>query len=155
MEKGVVDACEYADAWGDGGQGFFDVSDYVYLTQNPMGALMAYFVNRDKWEELPADLKEAVTWASINARQRNIAHLMMYNLQTWREIEEKGLVDVRLLPEDVAKHMYTAAKSFYEKERVEDQTLDRILKSMEAFEAKYADLEPIMATQAFNLWGEY
>lgn len=155
MEKGVIDACEYADAWGDGGQGFFEVSDYVYLTKNPMGALMSFMVNGDKWAELSPELQEAVTSASIDARQWGVAHLMMYNLQTWRDIEEKGLVDVRLLPDEVSQHMADAAKSYYEKARVEDELLDRILISMEKFEAKYADLEPLAASQAFNLWGKY
>jgi len=155
MEKGVVDACEYADAWGDANAGFLDVSDYLYLTQNPMGALMSFMVNNDKWNELTPELQDEVTSACIDARQLFLANLIRYNMETWKEAEDKGQVEVLLLPDAVAAHMNAAAKSYFAKARTNDAIMDRILTAMEAYEAKYQKYEPIMAANVFNVSGKY
>jgi TRAP-type mannitol/chloroaromatic compound transport system substrate-binding protein len=150
LERGVIDAAEYSDFWADSAMGFADVSKYVYFTRYPMGGHLYLFINQDKWKQLPSDLKEAVESASRDAAEYNITHAVMRNLIAWEKSAEKGL-KIEMLPNDVEKHMDTAAKAYYKEQCAKDPLFNKVLTSMEKFSKKYNYFETIAAESILSV----
>lgn len=79
LERGVLDAVEFSDAWNDRFLGFHEVVDYVNgpALQAPSG-VWELIINKNAYDELPVDLKaivdtaaEAITLRSWTAGYHN------------------------------------------------------------------------------------
>ncbi len=66
LERGIIDAAEWSDPSADMSAGFMDVRKFYHMpgTHQPTG-IMDLLVNKKKWDELPADLKAIVEYASM------------------------------------------------------------------------------------------
>jgi TRAP-type mannitol/chloroaromatic compound transport system substrate-binding protein len=66
MQRGVIDAGEFSDPSSDMAMGFQDVRKFYHMpgTHQPTG-MMEFLINTKKWDELPADLKAIVEYASM------------------------------------------------------------------------------------------
>ncbi len=150
LEKGVIDAAEYSDFWADSAMGFADVAKYIYFTRFPMGGHLYMFVNQDKWNKLPKDLKEVVESASRDASAYNITQEVLNNLPAWKKAKEKGL-KVSTLPDKVEAYMDASAKAYYKEQCAKDPVFNKILTSMEGFNKEYAEFEPIAAASVLRV----
>ena len=64
LERGVIDAAEFCAPYTDYPAGLYDVCDYIYFGKIHQPHLATEtFINRDKWNELPDDLKALVKLA--------------------------------------------------------------------------------------------
>jgi len=149
LEKGVIDGAEYSDFWADSAMGLADVSKYIYFTKFPMGGHLYLFINIDKWNKLPSDLKEVVESASLDAAAYNITQEVLNNLPAWKKAKEKGL-KISMLPDKVEEHLDAAAKAYYKEQRAKDPVFNKILTSIEEFNAKYDEFEPIAASSVLR-----
>ncbi len=68
MERGVIDAMEYANLSSTHPLGFNDVTKYLYMHPNKSTSPMnLWAVSLDKWNVLPEDVQESIERASRDA----------------------------------------------------------------------------------------
>lgn len=110
LQMGALDGVLIVTAVIDSNK-FYEVVPYGLLPQFSWGATHSTFINPDKWNELPDDLKLLVEltfkdWRSWNARYYN----PRYNYVTVEEVEKMGIEMITLSSADVDK----AKKAAYE-----------------------------------------
>lgn len=150
LDKGVIDGTEICDVWTDSGLGLLDVTKYIYFTRYPMGGVGYLLINLDKWKQLPPDLKEVVESASRDTADLCLTRLIGNNFLAWEKAKGKGKI-LSILREDVDKHMDAGAKAYYADRRAKDPLFDKVLTSMETFNKKYTEFEPIAASSLLTI----
>lgn len=138
MERGVIDAMEYASLNCTFNLGFLDVTKYLYMhpykSTSPMNM---WAVNLDRWNELPEDLKEAVERASRDAYLRSLTWGMEQDFLTMKKAVEEKKCQILTLPEKVARAVDEASADYYYEKAKEHPDLARILKSWADFKSQY------------------
>ncbi|UNC92934.1 TRAP transporter substrate-binding protein DctP [Candidatus Contubernalis alkaliaceticus] len=150
MERGVIDGCEFSDAYSDGGIGFFDVSNYLYYTERAIGGHLDFAVNGAIWDALPQDLKDAVDRASRDVADYALTRSTINNINIWKEAEAQGL-EIRMLPKDVEDYMHEKNLEFYAEWSAKDPLVKKILDSMMEFGEEHAHFEQIAARGVFQI----
>jgi len=137
MQRGTIDAFEYAGLSTNWSMHFNEIADYVIIS--PVRAPSdphVWFVNKDSWEALPDDLKELVqnVIARWTQEQQNFeSHNDMDAIKSFRDAG----CDVYNLPKEVADALSQEAEAFYtEKAAEESPIFGEILESMNAYGKK-------------------
>jgi len=119
MERGVIDACEFANFFGDVDLGFADVAKYVYF--NPYSSapcdLMLFF-NKDVWAKVPDDLKKQIKEAAFESMKWSLAECLFLDFLAMRKAEAQG-AKVAIIPMDVGEFIHNKAMEFYAKKSKE------------------------------------
>jgi len=120
MKSGVVDAFEFAMPANDWPLGFQEICEYVEIpgihTTNVMQNIV---INRDRWNELPDDIKTIV----MNACKQSTGQ--SYIVSEWEDslaiekFKEYG-TEIVVLSEEFQKEVAYAAYAYYDKEAAED-----------------------------------
>lgn len=150
MERGVIDACEFSDAYSDAGIGFLDVADYLYYTRRAIGGHLDFAVNKASWDALPPDLQEAVERASRDVADYALTRSTLNNLRIWKEAQDMGK-EIRLLPLEVEEYMHQSNLEFYEEWGQREPMVQVVLDSMHDFAEQYEHLEQIAARGVFHV----
>ena len=92
LERGVVDAAEYAIPALDKDFGFHDVAKYYHFPgiHQPCSTCDV-MINKNKWDELPEDLQEIVLIASEVSVLRNWTECERKNIEALNYFEEVGV----------------------------------------------------------------
>lgn len=138
MERGVIDATEFANFFGDIPLGYADTAKYIYFnpySSQPCDLFMIF--NKDVWAEIPDDLKAQIEEGAFEAMKWSLAECMFLDFLAFREAEVVHGAKVGIIPEEVGKYIHDCAVEFYELKRAEDPEWDKYLKMWEDFEAKY------------------
>jgi len=137
MQRGTIEAFEYAGLSTNWSMHFNEIADYVIIS--PVRAPSdphVWFVNKDSWEALPDDLKVLVqnVLARYTQEQQNFeSHNDMDAIQSFRDAG----CDVYNLPKEVADALSREAVEFYtEKAAEESPIFGEILDSMNAYGKK-------------------
>ena len=64
LERGTIDAVEWADPANDEKLGFHEIAPFYYTEWHEPGAELHLFINKDKFEALPEDLKVIIVIAA-------------------------------------------------------------------------------------------
>ena len=119
MERGVIDACEFANFFGDVDLGFADVAKYVYF--NPYSSapcdLMLFF-NKDVWAKIPDDLKKQIKEAAFESMKWSLAECLFLDFLAMRKAEAQGAT-VAVIPMDVGEFIHNKAMEYYAKKTEE------------------------------------
>jgi len=131
LERGIIDACEYSSPAINLPMGFHEITKYVIEPGVHQPSCQCdIFINRDRWNELPDDLKAIV---EICAKETQLwsyhwmENLNMEALQTMGEKVEYVMMDDETLIE-FAKTSHTYLEQLKEK----NPDVKRILDSQEA-----------------------
>lgn len=137
MERGVIDAFEYSTPGVDYTAGFHELGAYVHGPgiHAPMCAA-DLLVNKDKWNELPDDLKAIVTHAAEATTLRTLAFLDYGDIGAIDELKAYGTEFVSL-PEDVQREVVRIANDYYDMKAAEDPFFAEVLKSQRDFAKRY------------------
>jgi TRAP-type mannitol/chloroaromatic compound transport system substrate-binding protein len=138
LEKGAIDATEYALPVVDKQLGFHRVAPYNYYPGWHQPATAAHLtVNLDRWNALGAStqaLLEAVCTAGVT---RNLARSEGLQGPVMRDFAAAG-VKVETLPEDVLRELERITGNVLAEEAAADANFAAILRSQQTFRADYA-----------------
>jgi len=133
MERGVIDAFEYATAISAWNHGFHEVIDYLYLSLSraPTDST-GFYVQKASWDELSPDLQKIVEAAAGVERSRYYAWLVNENATYLKKIEDYG-VQVLPLPKAIEEAFVEEAKKFYDEKMEGNPFYAKVLESQRAF----------------------
>ncbi|HDK25797.1 MAG TPA: hypothetical protein ENG48_01740, partial [Candidatus Atribacteria bacterium] len=137
MQRGTIEAFEYAGLSTDWSMHFNEIAKYVIIS--PVRAPSdphVWFVNKDSWEALPDDLKVLVqnVIARWTQEQQNFeSHNDMDAIQNFRDAG----CEVYNLPKEVEDALSREAVAFYKEKAAEESPIfAEILESMNAYGKK-------------------
>jgi TRAP-type mannitol/chloroaromatic compound transport system substrate-binding protein len=134
MERGVIDACEFANFFGDVDLGFADVAKYIYF--NPYSSSpcnLVFFVNKDVWDKVPDDLKAQIKEAAFESMKWSLAECLFLDFLAMRKAEKVHKAKVAIIPMEVGKFIHEKAMEFYAKKMKEDPELAKYMHYHDVF----------------------
>ncbi|RLA83257.1 MAG: hypothetical protein DRG40_07000 [Deltaproteobacteria bacterium] len=145
MERGVIDACEFANLFGDVDLGFADVAKYIYLT--PLRAVpcdLTMMWNPKVWEKLPDDVKKKIEEACFEAMKWSLAECLFRDFQAMKTAEEKCGAKVLPLPKEVDAYILKKADEMYHERAKKDKDLAGYVEALDKFMAAYGKYIPLV-----------
>jgi TRAP-type mannitol/chloroaromatic compound transport system substrate-binding protein len=133
LEKGTIDATEWVGPYDDEKLGFYKVAPhYYYPGWWEGGAMLHVFMNKAKWEELPATYKAVVKAAAEAANGNMMSNYDHANPAAIRSLVAKG-AQLRPFPADVMNASFEAAQSTYAELVGSNPKFKKIYESLAAF----------------------
>jgi TRAP-type mannitol/chloroaromatic compound transport system substrate-binding protein len=133
LEKGTIDATEWVGPYDDEKLGFYKVAPYYYYPGWwEGGAMLHVFMNKAKWEELPAAYKGAVKAAAEAANANMMSNYDHANPAAIRSLVAKG-AQLRPFPNDVMTASFEAAQSTYAELVGSNPKFKKVYESLAAF----------------------
>ena len=138
MQRGTIDAFEYSTLASNWNMHFNEVADYVYLSPSRAPSdPQVFFVNKDAWNKLPADLKAIVQNVIGNYTQLQHEFLVAESIKALESFKKAGNKVVQV-PKDIEDAVIAEADKFYsEKSKSEKPIFGEIYESMKAFGVAY------------------
>jgi len=142
MQRGTIDAFEYSTLASNWNMHFNEVAEYVYLS--PIRAPsdpQVFFVNKDAWNKLPADLKAIVQNVVSNYTQLQHEFLIAESIKAVESFKKAGNKVVKV-PKVIEDAVAAEADKFYtEKSKSEKPIFGEIYESMKAYGIAYAAMQ--------------
>jgi len=137
MKSGVVDAFEFAMPANDWPLGYQEVCKYMEIPGiHTTNVMQNVCINRDRWEELPDDIKTIV----MNTLRQSTGE--SYIMSEWEDslaiekFKEYG-TEIVILSEEFQKEIAYAAYAYYDKEAAEDPFFAKGLESQRYVHSVY------------------
>jgi TRAP-type mannitol/chloroaromatic compound transport system substrate-binding protein len=129
LERGSIDAAELSGPYDDENAGFHRVAKfYYYPGWQEVSAGTCIYVNKAKWDDLPAHYKSIVLAAAADGEREMISDYDLGNIEALRRLAAAG-VQFRRFPAEVLDALYKAAEAY----------LDEVSKNNAEFAAIYKD----------------
>ena len=107
LKTGTIDATEWVSPYNDLAFGLHKAAKYYYYPGwHEPGTTLECFVNKDKYEELPEDLKSILLGASKMANIDMLCDIISKNNEALEVLKNKHQVDIRSYPEEVLNELY-------------------------------------------------
>jgi len=159
LEKGVIDAAEFASLYTTQYTGMTQVTKYAYW--HPYKSTSSFwlgFFNADVWNEFPDDVKAAMEAAHKDNHLWSLSQGYIWELEALKNAVEKDGCQMLYMPPDVIKEVDTVARDHFHEKAAEDDTVKVVLDSWDVFKADYGPyakwLDVIDMTSWFGLWEE-
>jgi TRAP-type mannitol/chloroaromatic compound transport system substrate-binding protein len=136
MERGVIDAAEFANFFGDIPMGFADAAKYVYF--NPYSSSpsnLMFFVNAKEWDKVPQDLQKLIKEAAFESMKWSLSESLFLDFLTMPKAEKTG-AKIQSIPLEVGQYIHEQAIKFYKEKAKEDPELAQYMKYYEDFMEK-------------------
>jgi TRAP-type mannitol/chloroaromatic compound transport system substrate-binding protein len=137
LETGVLDGTEFSLPTVDEQLGFFQVADYLYLPgwHQPTTNQFLY-VNLDVWEGLSDQTRAAIETTCMAGTMYALARAEALQGAVLQRFEERG-TNIRTYSDEQIAAFYEATQRVFTRLRADDEMFDRVLASMEAFQAEH------------------
>jgi TRAP-type mannitol/chloroaromatic compound transport system substrate-binding protein len=138
MQRGTIDAFEYSTLASNWNMHFNEVAKYVYLSPSRAAAdPQVFFVNKDAFNKLPADLQLIVKSVVSDYTMRQHEYLIAESIKAMESFKKAGN-QVLQVPKVIEDAVAVAADKFYtEKSASEKPIFAEIYNSMKAFGVSY------------------
>ncbi|MDH3746968.1 MAG: TRAP transporter substrate-binding protein DctP [Gammaproteobacteria bacterium] len=149
LQTGAIDATEWVGPYNDVAFGLHKAAKYYYYPgwQEP-GPTLEFYVNRDAWESLPADL-QAIVDVSCQAINMDMnAEYMHGNANALQQLVDDPNIELRAFPEEVLEHLEDIANEVIAELVDRDPASAKIYASFDAFRQK-SKLNQRISEQAF------
>lgn len=135
LQTGALDAGEFIGPWTDSALGFYQVAkNYYWPGVGEPASAEECGVNADVYNELPEDLKQAVSFACQSLYNPVWTEYTTRHAESLKTLVEEHGVQVRRLPDDVITAMGNAAAEVIDELRQdEDELVKRITESFLAY----------------------
>jgi TRAP-type mannitol/chloroaromatic compound transport system substrate-binding protein len=155
MERGVLDAFEFSTPSIDYSTGFHELGAYLHGPGiHAPESCFELLVNKNGWNELPADLKAICTNAAEAMTARIWAFNDYHDAIAMEDLADYGTKFV-YLPEDLQKEIVAVANAKYDEIAAEDEFFAKVLESQREFAIKYRALKNfIQPDPNLMTWGE-
>jgi len=155
MERGVLDAFEFSTPSIDYSTGFHELGAYLHGPGiHAPESCFELLINKDRWNELPRDLKAICTRAAEANTARIWAFNDYYDAVAMEDLAAYGTKFV-YLPEDLQEEIVGIANAKYEEIAAEDEFFAKVLESQREFAIKYRALKDfIQPDPDLMTWGK-
>ncbi len=110
LERGVLDALEWAGPYHDMKLGFYRAAKYYYYPGwHEPGSVIELIINSKAWNSLPKDLQAIVTAASTEANVRALAEFDSRNGEALEVLVDKYRVKLIKFPDEVLRGLHGLA----------------------------------------------
>ncbi len=139
MQRGTIDAFEYSTIATNWDMHFNEVAPYMYLSPSRAPSdPQVFFVNKEAFEALPADLQEIVQAQIAKWTQAQHEYLVYKSVAAIEEFKQAG-VEIFKVSSEIEDALYQAADEFYaEKSAKESPIFGEIYNSMKTYGEAYA-----------------
>jgi len=139
MERGVIDALEFSTPAIDRSMAFWEVADYLHYPgiHSPGVLGGAFFVNQDRWNELPEDLKYIVTAAAEYTCRKGYATDKYSSGEAIEYYKSQGVEMVRL-PDDLMAQILGKCDDMWAGYAAQDAFFSEVWESQKAFVDRWA-----------------
>lgn len=105
LERGVIDATEWLGPYHDRLMGFHQIAKYYYYPGwHEPGTVLEFFINKDKFAQLPPDLQAIVRTAAFAVNHWCLSEMETRNAQALAEMAEEGL-EIRAFSEEIMNQL--------------------------------------------------
>ena len=133
IEKGTIDAVEFAIPVGDEKTNLQRVAKYYYtLGFWDYTNQLSIFVNGDAWKKIPEGHRQAMHSAAARMQAYGMAYADAENMPALQRIIAAG-VQVRTMPQDIMRRGYDVTMEFYAEECARNPTFKKIYDHYMAF----------------------
>lgn len=155
LERGVIDAAEWAGPYDDEKLGFHQIAKhYYYPGWWEPGPGLSFYINQDAWADLPSDYQSALETAAAEANVDMVASYDAKNPPALQRLVDEQDVDLRPFPEDVMRRAHEATMDILAGEAAADPAYRAIYDSYNAWRVAsnrwLQTAENTYATFAFN-----
>ncbi|MCR8547393.1 TRAP transporter substrate-binding protein [Salipiger sp. P9] len=134
LEQGVISAAEYFGPKADMILGLPDVrKTYMMPSYLQIGLVQNFFVSKERWDELPEDLKAIVTYAVMAESADFYWRGLNENSKALKQMEEEMGVTVAETPREVMEAQLKAWTAVLDRYAAEDAFFASVLASQKEF----------------------
>ena len=141
LERGVVDAAEFATPTDNFNLGFHEVAPYLIVPgSHQPTSVFSFMVNQEKWDELPEDLKAIVRIVTERMWGKAWAYAAsqdMETMQKFKQLENEGKLTIIEFDAESQKKMKQLAEEYYAELAASDPLFKRVWESQLAFQERY------------------
>ncbi|WP_417543156.1 TRAP transporter substrate-binding protein [Marinobacter sp.] len=135
LERGRIDATEFANPLVDINMGFDEIAKYYYFPGwHQSASWMSLIINKDIWNEYDELAQKQITLACKATLQRSMAVVTAENMKALNKLKDKG-VDVRRLPEPVIQDLKNAWGEVRQQEIKDNPLFAKAYKSLMSYQA--------------------
>jgi len=144
LERGAIDATEWVGPYDDEILGFNKVAQYYYAPGwHEPGPTLGTYVNLDVYNDLPADIQNAIQTASKAANLQMLADYDAKNGAALQRIMDAGGVELRTFPTEVLSALEGFANELYEESAASSEMFGKIWPEWTAFRDNIRDFHRI------------
>jgi TRAP-type mannitol/chloroaromatic compound transport system substrate-binding protein len=133
LERGTIDAAEWVGPYDDEKLGFNKVAPYYYYPGWwEGGAMLNFFFNKAKWDELPKPYKAVATAAAAYANVDMLAKYDARNPAALRRLVGAG-AQLRPFSQDIMEASYKASNELYDETSAKNPEFKKVLETYRAF----------------------
>ena len=137
LERGVIDAAEFSTPAINYPMGFDDITKYVIQPGvHQPSCQSAFFINKDSYNKLPADLKWIVDIAAKETQLWSTAWQENLNAEAVKLFKEK--VEFVRMDEDTINAFAKASHNYIEKLKVKYPDVKKVMDSQDLFKSDFA-----------------
>ncbi len=134
LQRGVIDAAEFAFPSMDVPLGLPDVASYVYGPPLHMGPnKFQLVINPAKWNELPADLQAVVENAAVAATFEGYANEWIATMKAFDHMKNETDLVITKLPAELQKQARELTYKILDEKSAEDEMFAKIWESQRSF----------------------
>lgn len=135
LERGVIDATEWSGPYDDEKLGFYKVAPYYYYPGwwEP-GPNLSFYINADKWAELPSDYQAALASAAAEANVDMMSDYDAKNPPALERLLSNG-VELRRFSDEIMQAAFTASNELLQEEAAADPAYRTMLESYDRFKS--------------------
>lgn len=130
LEKGTIDATEWVGPYDDEKLGFAKVAKYYYYPGWWEGqAMLSFFFNREKWNDLPKHYQAAINSASALANTTMMARYDIQNPGALKQLVLAG-AEPRPFSEEVLDACFAASNAVFDEICAENAMFKKVWEAM-------------------------
>lgn len=136
LERGTIDATEWAGPFHDMRLGLYRAAKYYYYPGwHEAGPILELSINKKAWDSLPHDLQliAKTTAASINLWM--LSEFEARNLEAMKTLENKYKVKTYVFPDAVIKQLHRFTNVVLDEEAGKDKVFKKVYAAYEKFRA--------------------
>ena len=151
LKTGTIDATEWVSPYNDLAFGLHKAAKYYYYPGwHEPGTTLECFVNKDKYEELPEDLKSILLGASKMANIDMLCEIISKNNEALEVLKNKHQVDIRSYPEEVLNELYEISTKVVKELYLSSGFAEEVYNSYSSFQKKTRNWNEISIKSYLN-----
>jgi len=139
LERGNIDATEWAGPFHDKRLGLYRAAKYYYYPGwHEPGTTLEFIVNSKAFAELPEDLQKIVEIATHSLNQRIYTTFEALNIKALKELTEKHHVELLEFPPEVLKALRHLTTEALNEEAAKNASFKKVYEAYKKFQADNA-----------------
>ena len=150
LEKSVVDITDFSSLAGNYRAGYHEIAKYWYGPgwQNSAGGSLMLLINKDKWDELPDDLKKIVEYTCLGTVAKIPGLSRRMDMEAMEACIEYG-VEFNRLPDEYLAMLAAATDRVLDAYAAENDLFRRTLESYRTYVERESKLHDIVSDISF------